>query len=84
MEAKYEIEGDVLFLGILKTTETEGGSVETNEILESKICTSDDSECSASVRASAMNNLSVDTVVSGVTAPDWWVNTDFDDDDYDI
>ena len=84
-ESKFEIKGDVLFVGMLKQTQTEGGTVETEEILESQVCTSGQSECEALVRASAMGGgLNHSMIVSGATAPDWWADTseNYDEDDY--
>jgi hypothetical protein len=76
---KYEIVGDVLFIGMLEATSTQDGSTTTESILESEICSTDNSDCSASVRSTAMNNMNHATVVSGVTAPDWWEETIEDD-----
>ena len=84
-ESKFEIVGDVLFVGMLKQTQTEGGSVETEEILESQVCTSEEGDCDVMVRASAMGGgLSHAMIVSGETSPDWWADTseNYDEDDW--
>ena len=80
----FEIEGDVLFLGYLSETEVNAdGSIETESVSEDNVCSSRYG-CFAWVRASAMNNLNHATVVSGVTAPDWYVPPeDYDYDYYD-
>ena len=76
----FEIEGDVFFLGYLSATWHSGGSIETESVGEDNLC--EESRCYAWVRAGAMNNLNHATVVSGVTAPDWYIHPpDYDEDD---
>ena len=80
---KFEVVGDVMFVGVLSVTEVESdGSTEIESVSEAQICTASESECMVWVRSSALNNVNIDTIVNGVTAPSWYVAPS-DDDNYD-
>ena len=80
---KFEVVGDVMFVGVLSVTEVESdGSTEIESVSEAQICTASESDCMVWVRSSALNNVNIDTIVNGVTAPSWYVAPS-DDDYYD-
>ena len=74
----FDIDQNVLFLGILSATYEGDGYSQTTTIDEGDICSDRNGECMAYVNADAMNNLNHQTVVSGASAPDWFENS-YDD-----
>ena len=79
MVYKYEIVGDVLFLGTLSVVSVMDGVESSSTIPEEGICDSSGSDCMSFIRASALGNVLYDTVLNGVDAPDWWVAPPEDD-----
>tara|TARA_Y100000758_G_scaffold295430_1_gene253430 strand:+ start:1022 stop:1741 length:720 start_codon:yes stop_codon:yes gene_type:complete len=78
---KFEIVGDVMFAGILSMEMTSEGSTQSYSVPEDKICDTDDGECYAYIRSTAMAGAQHATVLNGVESPEWWVDNTSDWDD---
>ena len=75
---KYEIVGDVMFIGTLSIVSVIDGTESSSTISEEGICDSSGSDCMSFIRASALGNVLYDTVLNGVEAPDWWAASEWD------
>ena len=73
---RFEIVGDVMFFGTISMGMVSSDQEFSETVDEEALCSSDNSDCDAYVRASALSNVLFDTAVGGVEAPEWWTRTD--------